>query len=388
MDTLYTPRGRHYSRNQKRKPDPPLNTPPSLPPPTVVLPSSSSPTRGSTPTPTQSRPTSSLYKCNSLLSVNHNNATGGDLLNHLVNYGEFVGRNGLWERMRASMGHKHKLKPKKILPEVTKVKVITRTPTPTMHPSPHHSRMDKSIAALELRHTFAAQREAERTERRKAYDHSHFMKWKRCMEKGKPLERILRSQRDAERTLHPEEQPPPFTEEEYRHLLTVFEEVDTDADGQLSFQDLCKAGSILRNKTFDIVQFRRVDKDRSGLVDFMEVLRMFYPTAPVAVLQKCTKSWGMPESRGLEVLNMAKKTWRDRLDEEAIAEILQMFNILTGHSGQLTFEMMRSRLVRMRSTSDVLNIAQEMFTQTDVDGDGVLNLEEFGTMMEHAFRER
>eukprot|EP00759_Apiculatamorpha_spiralis_P050606 PhF_6_TR4838/c0_g1_i1/m.6737 len=111
MDTLYTPRGRHYSRNQKRKPDPPLNTPPSLPPP-VVLPSSSSPTRGSTPplvlqptSPTQSRPTSSLYKCNSLLSVNNYNATGGEL-NHLVNYGEFVGRNGLWERMRASMGHK------------------------------------------------------------------------------------------------------------------------------------------------------------------------------------------------------------------------------------------------------------------------------------------
>jgi len=302
----------------------------------------------------------------------------------MTNYGDFVGRHGMWERLRNSTG-KRALPPKRIVPKII-LPTLRPKSEPTEHPVLHKSRRAKVEAAMERKLQQRQQREEERYEARKTYEFRNFLRWKHALSKGKPVDRLVPQEtRKSKKETSSQEEQFPFSYEEYRNYVNVFEQVDADSDGQLTFNDLCQAGTILRGKAFDLLTFRRVDKDRSGLVDFIEVLRMFYPLVHQSVLVRATKKWGTPECRGLAFLAEEHKTWKDRMDEESVKEMISMFHVLTGFQPFLTLPMMKKRMGE-RLSWDVCDMAAEMFRLADIDGDGQISIQEFGAMMEYAFR--
>eukprot|EP01012_Entosiphon_sulcatum_P069036 TRINITY_DN9958_c0_g1_i1.p1 TRINITY_DN9958_c0_g1~~TRINITY_DN9958_c0_g1_i1.p1 ORF type:complete len:828 (+),score=146.73 TRINITY_DN9958_c0_g1_i1:58-2541(+) len=80
--------------------------------------------------------------------------------------------------------------------------------------------------------------------------------------------------------------PQQLPEREFRRLWRLFRALDENDSGELSLNEI-KSGTILgpNGKAFDVATFRKLDKDRSGAVTFLEVLREWYPTVPLRTLE-------------------------------------------------------------------------------------------------------
>eukprot|EP01063_Lacrimia_lanifica_P004186 TRINITY_DN12341_c0_g1_i1.p1 TRINITY_DN12341_c0_g1~~TRINITY_DN12341_c0_g1_i1.p1 ORF type:complete len:397 (+),score=141.46 TRINITY_DN12341_c0_g1_i1:96-1286(+) len=88
----------------------------------------------------------------------------------------------------------------------------------------------------------------------------------------------------------------PFNEEEYAKLWTVFNQLDDDGGGDLSMKEVSRIPELVGRKdlVIDRATFKRIDKDRSGTVDFIEMLRCLYPQWPSASIKaaiaRCTSA--------------------------------------------------------------------------------------------------
>jgi len=118
-----------------------------------------------------------------------------------------------------------------------------------------------------------------------------------------------------------------ITEPEYVSMKRQFEAMDVDGTGDLTWSELQSMSAAI-GIYVDYRTFKLMDKDRSGTVDFEEMLRMFYPRARKADLRWAAKHWGEPhEGRSKQEAEEQKKKvdWTDMLTEEALKEVREIF---------------------------------------------------------------
>eukprot|EP01012_Entosiphon_sulcatum_P022722 TRINITY_DN27710_c0_g1_i1.p1 TRINITY_DN27710_c0_g1~~TRINITY_DN27710_c0_g1_i1.p1 ORF type:complete len:445 (+),score=68.96 TRINITY_DN27710_c0_g1_i1:111-1445(+) len=192
--------------------------------------------------------------------------------------------------------------------------------------------------------------------------------------------------------------------EQYTRLRKAFEELDGDASGALTWGELQRLGE-LTGILVDQLAFKRMDKDRSGTVDFIEMLRCVYPEAPLRDVQLMVAVWGRPkaiprvDSRGrpLQLQDQERRgedAWKDRFDPQDLQEIEQIYELIhrsspvppsvatRGGSGGLTKEALRHAT---RPKYLPTHILDELFVQHDSDRDGRWSLREFAAVMEDTY---
>ena len=69
--------------------------------------------------------------------------------------------------------------------------------------------------------------------------------------------------------------------------LQSFREADRDGSGTVSHGEITACGGYLGPFPVDQMMWMRLDKNRDGRVEFMEVLQMMFPNVPV----RNVKSW-------------------------------------------------------------------------------------------------
>eukprot|EP00756_Hemistasia_phaeocysticola_P062982 Hpha_TRINITY_DN6455_c0_g1::TRINITY_DN6455_c0_g1_i1::g.167::m.167 len=120
-----------------------------------------------------------------------------------------------------------------------------------------------------------------------------------------------------------------ITEEEYVGMKRQFESMDVDGTGDLTWSELQSMSAAIGIHV-DYRTFKLMDKDRSGTVDFEEMLRMFYPRARKADLRWAAKHWGEPhEGRTKQEAEAEKKKveWQDSFTEESLKEVRDIFSL-------------------------------------------------------------
>ncbi|KAJ9470835.1 Caltractin [Diplonema papillatum] len=171
----------------------------------------------------------------------------------------------------------------------------------------------------------------------------------------------------------------PFSAIEYRSILNNFEDVDTDGNGCLDWSEVCGIGTSLGGKVIDYQDFKKMDSDGSGSVEFLELLRVLYPNTPVATLKLAVRKWGSPhacrEGYGGD--------WHEVLSEEQRDELVAIYHLYTaGGTVPLTYDSLRRAVGTAAISHEEL---QRICADHDTDGDGVLSLDDFATLMDAVF---
>eukprot|EP00906_Rhabdomonas_costata_P021065 RCo030618 len=202
----------------------------------------------------------------------------------------------------------------------------------------------------------------------------------------------------------------PFSEPEYRQLLQLFEKYDEKAAGKLSWTEVSDLGAAI-GKKIDQLQFKKIDRDRSGYADWSEVLRCIYPSITVLDVRKAVKSWGFPHQKAASSSKgaTAETDWRRKFTPEALEELTAIYELYcraagdtapgtppasasgpepeassssSATSGQLTREALRQAIPRSSIPDAIID---EVFTSYDFDKNNVLSLEEFACIMEDTY---
>lgn len=127
----------------------------------------------------------------------------------------------------------------------------------------------------------------------------------------------------------------PFSEEEYTMMKRQFEMMDTDGTGDLTWTEL-QSMSAQTGIFVDYKTFKQMDKDRSGTVDFEEMLRMFYPRARKGDIKWANRNWGEPgdERKAIEGKDKEKHVdWREGYDEDSLRELRDIFALFCHGDG-------------------------------------------------------
>ncbi|KAJ9458016.1 hypothetical protein DIPPA_11280 [Diplonema papillatum] len=116
-------------------------------------------------------------------------------------------------------------------------------------------------------------------------------------------------------------------EKEFTALVERFEELDPEANGELTWAQLQQLAAKSKMKV-DYTTFKRIDKDRSGKIDFDEMLRLFYPRVKPSTIRHARACWGYP-GKSVEAkqafVNEADGNKALQLDTGAVRELLAVF---------------------------------------------------------------
>eukprot|EP01062_Namystynia_karyoxenos_P010014 TRINITY_DN13550_c0_g1_i1.p1 TRINITY_DN13550_c0_g1~~TRINITY_DN13550_c0_g1_i1.p1 ORF type:complete len:729 (+),score=174.14 TRINITY_DN13550_c0_g1_i1:92-2188(+) len=169
--------------------------------------------------------------------------------------------------------------------------------------------------------------------------------------------------------------PPPRREvvsrDQYEALQRGFQQLDTDGSGQISVQEL--AGGALSGCHFTPVQLRRLEcVQRSGHVDFDELMTVFFPELPAARIARYRRLYAHREQ---------DPPAKELLEKPQLKEIEDMYAVVAPQPAGLPIGALRG--VAPAEVSD--DELQAMFRNCDLDCDGVLSREEFAELVKYAF---
>eukprot|EP01006_Ploeotia_vitrea_P057129 TRINITY_DN68153_c6_g3_i1.p1 TRINITY_DN68153_c6_g3~~TRINITY_DN68153_c6_g3_i1.p1 ORF type:complete len:602 (+),score=47.16 TRINITY_DN68153_c6_g3_i1:85-1890(+) len=193
----------------------------------------------------------------------------------------------------------------------------------------------------------------------------------------------------------------PYTDGEIRKLKAVFDQFDADGGGTLSIKELEEYGRRVGVK----VNHKRMDKDRSGHVTFLEFLRAIYPKVSQTELRMVIKRIE-PKKRVTVAQAVAKADWREKFDRKALEELTEIYRLYQAqaeHSRQSSaassvdpnaerdpsqWKGVTIRQIQRSIGSNAVltpTILAELFNMHDLDTDGELSLEEFATLMQDSY---
>eukprot|EP01062_Namystynia_karyoxenos_P066333 TRINITY_DN60299_c0_g1_i1.p1 TRINITY_DN60299_c0_g1~~TRINITY_DN60299_c0_g1_i1.p1 ORF type:complete len:548 (+),score=93.52 TRINITY_DN60299_c0_g1_i1:74-1645(+) len=172
----------------------------------------------------------------------------------------------------------------------------------------------------------------------------------------------------------------PFSREDYVRLKECFEAIDENCNGELDWGEVQDLGS-LTGVQMDKQTFLRMDRDASGTLNFVEMLRGLYPRVPIRDINWAVRHWGLPreEAPGED----ANTTWQDEFEPEHAQEIMAIYDAFNTTGGQgITFAELRARL-----DSNIFTDAQvrEMIFEHS-GGHRWLTVGDFASLLADAFR--
>ena len=150
---------------------------------------------------------------------------------------------------------------------------------------------------------------------------------------------------------------PPFTEEEFERLSLAFKELDVDGGGDLTMKEVSRIPEIVGRKdlVIDRTMFKKMDKDRSGTVDFIEMLRCLYPTAPSNAIKAAVSKYSVPSERKRREKDVKDeaKDWRKVFRAEDIEELQCIFHLYGEQASPGVFGITKRSLQRQLPTTAV-----------------------------------
>lgn len=166
-----------------------------------------------------------------------------------------------------------------------------------------------------------------------------------------------------------------LTKESYLQLKELFDILDLDHSGTLTFDELRRASVILGRESYDAEKFRRLDKNRSGSIDFLEMLKVFFPNMPMRTIARFHKE-------NQRLADNAHRA-RDRLAPDHVREIDDLYTRLDEQPGGCCFSSLMSLMSPWMRNNE--HIVREVFDFFDDDGNGVLTSDEFCEMMKFSY---
>ena len=147
-----------------------------------------------------------------------------------------------------------------------------------------------------------------------------------------PVKPVATTELSHNTTTHEDKSKPPFNEEEYERMKQAFEELDIDGGGDLTMKEISRIPDIIGRKdlVIDRTLFKKMDKDRSGTVDFIEMLRCLYPTHPANSIRAAVAKYSAPNEiarRRKKADKDETKDWRVTFKPETVLELLSIFQL-------------------------------------------------------------
>lgn len=166
------------------------------------------------------------------------------------------------------------------------------------------------------------------------------------------------------------------TKEAYIALRECFDTLDLDKSGTLTLDELRRVSYLLGRGHYDGSAFRNMDSNRSGSLDFVEMVKVFFPRASMVQLQKIHAQYGALFANGMP-------SARERLAPEHLAEIDALYAAMCKASSQ-SASCTETAIASYLGSALVVerpDLVKKVFEIYDKDRDGSLSLEEFTEMV-------
>ena len=156
----------------------------------------------------------------------------------------------------------------------------------------------------------------------------------------------------------------------------MFDILDVDRSGTLTFDELHRAATVLgRGEGYTLTSFHQLDKNRSGSIDFTEMLKAFFPLIPMRSILKFHREHG----KIAEAMNSTK----ERIGEKNYNEICQQYAFLSSMPGGCSCANMLAMMSPFMKQHK--SILEDVFHTYDENGDGCLSLEEYLEMSKFSY---
>ena len=164
-----------------------------------------------------------------------------------------------------------------------------------------------------------------------------------------------------------EYQPQELTREVHTDLAALFQCLDRGHSGRIDIEDLCHAAEDAFGTEYNTKNYGRVDKSRAGSLDFVAVMRLFFPQHGSKKLAQMHEKFLKPAER--------VRTTREQMSVADAAAIDKAYDAIMKRRGGCTL----SNLVASMTTytKEHQSDFAGLFAAHDGDGDGVLTREEF-----------
>eukprot|EP00992_Anisonema_acinus_P007050 TRINITY_DN2659_c0_g1_i1.p1 TRINITY_DN2659_c0_g1~~TRINITY_DN2659_c0_g1_i1.p1 ORF type:complete len:214 (+),score=51.41 TRINITY_DN2659_c0_g1_i1:53-694(+) len=181
----------------------------------------------------------------------------------------------------------------------------------------------------------------------------------------------------------------PISRADYQQVVDCFQLIDADHSGKLSWSEAGELGNML-NRRIDVAAFKKLDRDRSGTIDFMELIRCLYPGVPLRELNRAARLWGLPAGNSpKEVAEKGKekvmRSWRRKYDAKSLEELESIYSLYCGSEPRLTLPALRRAIPRANVADHVI---EEVFAAHNTSGTDHLSLEEFAVIMEDSYMQQ
>ena len=164
-----------------------------------------------------------------------------------------------------------------------------------------------------------------------------------------------------------EYQPQELTRETHAAIVRLFECLDRRGYGRVDIDDFCTAAKDAFGSEYNVKNFGRVDKSRQGSLDFIGIMRLFFPQIGSKKLTQMHERFLRPPER--------VATTRELMSAADTAAIDKAYDAIMARRGGCTLQNILAGMTQYarEHQSDFA----ELFAAHDSDGDGVLGREEF-----------
>ena len=173
----------------------------------------------------------------------------------------------------------------------------------------------------------------------------------------------------------------------YHQLKELFEVLDMDRSGTLTLDELQRASTLLgSDEELTALHFRKLDSNRSGCIDFLEMLKAFFPNASMKQLARIHREYSRSPSQQWRIdveEDGGARGGKRRLPSAIAGEVASLYHLFSSRPGGCSFANMLSFM-----SVDIQQRAQDyrdVFELYDQDKDGVLSEDEFAEMLRHTY---
>jgi hypothetical protein len=170
-------------------------------------------------------------------------------------------------------------------------------------------------------------------------------------------------------------QPQELSREVHAALLLLFELLDRAGEGRYDLEDVSAASRDAFATEYNIKNFARMDKGRAGALDFIAMLRLFFPQVPSKKLAQAHEKFSRPPER--------IPTTRELMAPADVAAIDTAYDQVSVRPGGFTLRNLLS--VTSSYTPERVADYEDLFASHDGDNDGILTREEFMEMIKSSY---
>jgi len=167
-----------------------------------------------------------------------------------------------------------------------------------------------------------------------------------------------------------------LTIEAYVELKSYFDVLDTDGSGSLTLDEIEAAARRIGREESSVLQsMKNVDRDSSGAIDLLEVVKVFFPQYTLAQIGRFERTHREAITKRLEP--------KARMDPDDVHEISQMYRDFSRMPGGCTAENLLSVMgPYMKERPEIVRSAVELF---DHDHNGFLSETEFFDLLKSSY---